>query len=260
MPIVSLLTDFGVTDTYVGQMKAAILRVAPAATLVDLTHGVPAQDVRAGAFLLWTAVEAFPPGSLHLAVVDPGVGSSRRAVAARSRRGDVLVGPDNGLLVPALEQLGGLDVAVELTEPAYWGPLRSCTFHGRDLFAPVVGHLASGVPIERVGARLERLEEPFQLPPPTQEDGSVVGEVVHVDTYGNLITNLPSALLPPKFRVRVGLTVVAGAPHPHYQAVHPGELLALVGSAGLLELSARDGSAASVLGAERGERVHIEPE
>src|SRR5688572_10528162 len=128
MPLVSLLTDFGVTDTYVGQMKAAILSVAPAATLVDLSHGVPAQDVRAGAFLLWTAVEVFPRGSLHLAIVDPGVGSSRRAVAARTRRGDLLVGPDNGLLLPALEQLGGVEAAVELNEPAYWGPLRSRTF------------------------------------------------------------------------------------------------------------------------------------
>jgi hypothetical protein len=260
MPLVSLLTDFGVTDTYVGQMKAAILGIAPAATLVDLTHAVPAQDVRAGAFLLWTAVGAFPWGSLHLAVVDPGVGSSRRAVAVRSRRGDLLIGPDNGLLLPALEQLGGLGAAVELTEEAYWGPQRSRTFHGRDLFAPVVGHLAAGVPLEKVGRPVKELEAPFLLPPPTEENGQVVGEVLHVDTYGNLITNLPSARLPARFRVRVGLAVVEGAPHAHYQAVPPGELLALVGSAGLLEISARDGSAASVLGAERGERVHIEPE
>jgi S-adenosylmethionine hydrolase len=259
MPLVSLLTDFGATDTYVGQMKAALLRVAPAATLVDLTHAVPAQDVRAGAFLLWTAVEAFPPGSLHLAVVDPGVGSGRRAVAVRSRRGDVLVGPDNGLLLPAIEQLGGLSAAVELTDSTYWGPLRSSTFHGRDLFAPVVGHLAAGVPLERVGRLVEQLAAPFRIPPPEAEAGLPVGEVIHVDTYGNLITNLPGAQLPARFRVRVGLTVVEGAPHPHYQAVAPGELLALVGSAGLLEISARDGSAASVLGAERGERVHIEP-
>lgn len=247
-------------DTYVGQMKAAILGVAPSAILVDLTHAVPAQDVRAGAFLLWTAVEAFPRGSLHLAVVDPGVGSSRRAVAVRSRRGDLLVGPDNGLLLPAVEQLGGLDAAVELTEEVYWGPRRSRTFHGRDVFAPVVGHLAAGVPLEKVGRPVEQLQVPFRLPPPTEEEGLVVGEVLHVDTYGNLITNLPGAQLPARFRVRVGLTVVEGAPHPHYQAVAPGELLALVGSAGLLEISARDGNAASVLGAERGERVHIEPE
>jgi hypothetical protein len=259
MPIISLLTDFGVADTYVGQMKAAILRVAPAATLVDLTHMVPAQDIREGAFLLWTAVEVFPAGSLHLAIVDPGVGSGRRAVAVRSRRGDILVGPDNGLLLPALEHLGGMAAAVELVDPAYWGPARSRTFHGRDLFAPVVGHLASGVPLERVGRPVTWLEEPFRFPPPGVEDGLPVGEVLHVDTYGNLITNLPGAQLPARFRVRLGLTVIEGAPHAHYQAVAPGELLALVGSSGLLEISARDGNAASALGVDRGERVRIEP-
>jgi S-adenosylmethionine hydrolase len=259
MPLVSLLTDFGVADTYVGQLKAALLRVAPAATLVDLTHAVPAQDIREGAFLLWTAVEVFPAGSLHLAIVDPGVGSGRRAVAVRSRRGDLLVGPDNGLLLPALEHLGGLAAAVELSESAYWGPARSRTFHGRDLFAPVVGHLASGVPLERLGRKLEQLEAPFRFPAPGVEDGLPVGEVLHVDTYGNLITNLPGAQLPARFRVRLGLTVVEGAPHPNYQAVAPGELLALVGSSGLLEISARDGNAASALGVDRGERVHIEP-
>jgi hypothetical protein len=258
-PLVSLLTDFGLADTYVGQVKAAILRVAPRALLVDLTHAVPAQDVRAGAFLLWTAVEAFPEGSLHLAVVDPGVGSSRRAVAARSRRGDLFVGPDNGLLVPALEKLGGLAGAVELNTPAHWGPRQSRTFHGRDIFAPVVGHLASGVPLESVGRALERLETPFSFPPPTQERGALVGEVLHVDTYGNLITSIPGASLPERFTVRLGSAAIPDAPHAHYQAVPPGELLALVGSTGLLEVSARERSAASVLGASRGERVFIEP-
>lgn len=256
---ISLLTDFGLTDTYVGQMKAAILRGAPTAVLVDLTHAVPAQDVRGGAFLLWSAVEAFPEGSVHLAVVDPGVGSTRRAVAARARRGDVLVGPDNGLLVPALEQLGGLAAAVELTEPAYWGPRKSRTFHGRDLFAPVVGHLASGVPLEKLGRALHHLESPFSFPPPREEDGCPVGEVLHVDTYGNLITNLPGSLLPARFRVHLGSTVISDAPHAHYQVVASGEPLSLVGSAGLLEVSVRDGSAAAVLCVGRGARVHIEP-
>lgn len=258
-PLISLLTDFGVTDTYVGQMKAALLRVAPGAVLVDLTHEVPAQDVKAGAFLLWSAVEAFPEGSLHLAVVDPGVGSTRRAVAARTRRGDVLVGPDNGLLVPALEQLGGLAAAVELTAPEYWGPRQSRTFHGRDVFAPVVGHLAAGVPLERLGRELRHLERPFSFPPPREEDGCPVGEVLHVDTYGNLITNLPGAVLPARFRVHLGSTVIEDAPHAHYQAVPSGAPLSLVGSAGLLEVSVRDGSAAEVLGAGRGARVRIEP-
>jgi S-adenosylmethionine hydrolase len=106
MPIVTLLTDFGEADTYVGQVKGAILSVAPSATLVDLTHAVPPQDVRTGAFLLWSAVDAFASGCVHLAVVDPGVGSQRRALAVRSTSGHSLVGPDNGLLVPALERLG----------------------------------------------------------------------------------------------------------------------------------------------------------
>ncbi|MFY0570747.1 SAM hydrolase/SAM-dependent halogenase family protein [Archangium lansingense] len=258
-PLISLLTDFGLTDTYVGQMKAALLRIAPNALLVDLTHEVPAQDVKAGAFLLWSAVEAFPEGSLHLAVVDPGVGSTRRAVAARTRRGDVLVGPDNGLLVPALEQLGGLAAAVELTAPEYWGPKQSRTFHGRDVFAPVVGHLAAGIPLEKLGRALQDLERPFSFPPPKEEDGCPVGEVLHVDTYGNLITNLPGAVLPARFRVHLGNTVIENAPQAHYQAVAQGKPLSLVGSAGLLEVSVRDGSAAEVLGVGRGARVRIEP-
>ncbi len=258
-PLISLLTDFGLTDTYVGQMKAALLRLAPGALLVDLTHEVPAQDVKAGAFLLWSAVEAFPEGSLHLAVVDPGVGSTRRAVAARTRRGDVLVGPDNGLLVPALEQFGGLDAAVELNAPEYWGPRQSRTFHGRDVFAPVVGHLAAGVPLERVGQAMRSLDKPFSFPPPGEENGCPAGEVLHVDTYGNLITNLPGAVLPTRFRVHVGSTVIEKAPHAHYQAVPSGRPLSLTGSAGLLEVSVRDGSAAKELGVARGARVRIEP-
>lgn len=258
-PTIGLLTDFGLTDTYVGQMKAAILRVAPQARLVDLTHSVPAQDVRAGAFLLWTAVQAFAEGSLFLAVVDPGVGSARRAVAVRSRCGDVLVGPDNGLLMPALTLLGGLSEAVELTDPSWWGPRRSRSFHGRDLFAPVVGHLAMGVPLGKLGRPLERLEEPFTFPEPQRDGAAFVGEVLHVDTYGNLVTNLPLERLPEHFEVQVSSSVIPEAPHAHYQAVAPGALLALGGSTGLLEVSTRDGNAARVLGAGQGTPVRVVP-
>jgi S-adenosyl-L-methionine hydrolase (adenosine-forming) len=250
--IVTLLTDFGLADTYVGQMKGAILAVAPGATLVDLTHAVPPQAVIAGAFLLWSAVEPFPPGSIHLAVVDPGVGSSRRPIAVRSVRGDVLVGPDNGLLVPALDRLGGLTAAIELTDPAVWRPSPSSTFHGRDVFGPVAGQLAAGVPLERLGSPVEQPARPFELPRPSGHHG----QVVHVDTYGNLVTNLPGTGLPPRFHVRVGDFVVPSA--SHYAAVEPGALLALVGSAGLLELSARDASAAAITGAVRGAPVLVE--
>src|SRR5437764_11323843 len=154
MTIVSLLTDFGLADTYVGQMKGAILATAPSATLVDLTHAVPPQDVQAGAFLLWSAVEAFSAGTIHVAVVDPGVGSSRRGLAIRCARGDTFVGPDNGLLVPAVDRLGGALTTVSLSDQRFWrttATSASATFHGRDVFGPVAGRVACGVPLEDLG-------------------------------------------------------------------------------------------------------------
>ena len=250
MAIVTLLTDFGLADTYVAQMKAAALAVAPSVRLVDLTHAVPAQDVRAGAFLLWTAVEPFPSGSVHLAVVDPGVGSERLAVAAQSVRGDFFVGPDNGLLVPALERLGGCAQAVSLTQSGFWRPRQSSTFHGRDIFAPVAAHLALGTPLSSLGEAVQ-LQRPFEL---IFTDGPV-GEVIYVDSYGNLVTNLLAERLPERFSIQLGATRV---PFVHYYAdAQPGELIALVGSNGLLEVAARDGSAAAETGHGRGARVEV---
>jgi S-adenosyl-L-methionine hydrolase (adenosine-forming) len=253
--LVTLLTDFGLADTYVGQLKGALLAVAPAASLVDLTHAVPAQSVRGGAFLLWTAVEVFPPGTVHVAVVDPGVGSERRAVAARAARGDLFVGPDNGLLVPALDRLGGVAAAVELAAPAYWRLDRPArTFHGRDVFAPVAGHLANGVALDRLGPPVE-LRRPFALPAPVVEPGRVMGEVLHVDGYGTLVTNIPGTAVPERFSVSIGGREVPSA--PTYAAVEPGALLALVGSSGLLEISARNADAAARLGVGLGAGVLV---
>jgi S-adenosylmethionine hydrolase len=258
MTVVTLLTDFGLDDTYVGQVKGAILSVAPNATLVDLTHAVRPQDVQAGAFLLWSAVESFTPGTIHLAVVDPGVGSDRRAIAIRSARGDFFVGPDNGLLLPAVDRLGGPHAAVELTERSYWRAAStanpSSTFHGRDIFGPVAGRLAVDLPLEYLGQAIDTMQRPFTLPEPR----GLQGQVLHVDTYGDLITNLPAHGLPARFRVRVGSHLV---PHVgHYAAVEPNSLMALVGSAGLLEISARNASAAALTGAGRGTQVSVEPE
>jgi S-adenosyl-L-methionine hydrolase (adenosine-forming) len=251
MPLITLLTDFGLADTYVGQMKGAILTAAPDAQLVDLTHTVSPQDVFGGAFLLWTAVETFSTGTVHLAVVDPGVGSARRAIAVLSARGDAFVGPDNGLLMPAVERLGGLSAAVELSDHHFWRPTLSTTFHGRDIFGPVASHLANGVPLEALGPMLNDVVR-LSLPKP---DG-LRGEVLHVDTYGNLVTNLSADALPARYVVHIGSRVVR--PARNYTAVAPGGLLALVGSAGLLEISARDASAAALLNAQRGTRVRVE--
>jgi S-adenosylmethionine hydrolase len=164
----------------------------------------------------------------------------------------VFVGPDNGLLVPAIHRLGGLDRAVALTEPRYWRTTTpSPTFHGRDIFGPVAGHLANGTPLEEFGPAVTALERPFEL---RLADG-LSGEVVHVDTYGNLMTNIPAVRLPRRYVVQIGVHAVESA--PTYAAAEAGALLALVGSAGLLEISVRDGSAALHTGARRGTRVEV---
>ncbi len=247
MAIVTLLTDFGDADTYVGQMRGAILRRCPSATLVDLTHAVPPQDVFGGAFLLWTAVSAFPAATVHLAVVDPGVGSPRRAIATGTRAGHTLVGPDNGLLWPAVQRLGGARQTVSLRLP----PGASSTFHGRDLFAPAAAALACGTPITRLGAPID---DPVTLDLPLAHDTR--GEVLHVDAYGNLITNFLSDALP-----RSLIATVNGHPArrvAYYAEVEPGALLAIAGSSGLLEISVRDGSAAHATGAHRGTPITFE--
>lgn len=257
-PLITLLTDFGLADTYVGQVKGAILSVTPDAHIVDLTHSVPPQDVRAGAFLLWTAVEAFPAGSIHLAVIDPGVGSERLALGLRSRRGDLLLGPDNGLLPWAADRLGGIMEQVELDDAAYWRASPLSTFHGRDVFGPVAGHLAAGIPLARVGSPLPGVLRLGPFPQAVRQGSTLIGHVLHVDTYGNLVTSVPGDALPNRFGVRVGAHVIRGAPHPHFQAVPPGALLAVIGSSGLLEVAVRDGSATALTGAVRGNRVVVE--
>ncbi|MBX5484279.1 MAG: SAM-dependent chlorinase/fluorinase [Myxococcaceae bacterium] len=256
--LISLLTDFGLSDTYVGQVKGAIAAVAPGVTVVDLTHDVPAQDVRTGAFLLMTSVEVFPAGTVHLAVVDPGVGSLRRAIAAKAARGDVFVGPDNSLLVPALAKLGGMVEAVDISADRNWGPLRSTTFHGRDLFAPVAARIATGAALAELGPHLEALDTSWALPEPAVEGDRICGEILHVDTYGNLVTNIPHTLLPARFSVTVGEAQIPDAPQSHYASVRPGELLAVTGSAGYLEISAREASASLLTQSRRGDPVIVQ--
>jgi S-adenosylmethionine hydrolase len=252
VPAITLLTDFGLADTYVGQVKGAILAISPGAAVVDLTHAVPPQDLLAGAFLLWSAVETFEPGTIHMAVVDPGVGSPRLAIALETARGDRLVGPDNGLLVPAAERLGGVVRAIELNNSAFWRVLEpSASFHGRDIFGPVAAHLARGVPLEQVGTPVDDLVR-SALP---SSDGRV-GEVIHVDIYGNLVTSVLASNLPARFDVRVNGQTARGV--AYYADAPPGALLALVGSSGLLEISVRDGNAAQVTGALRGTPVSVQ--
>ena len=258
-PIVALLTDFGPSE-YVGQMKGVLLRLAPQARLVDLCHTVEPQAIPEGAWLLWTSYRHFPPGTLFLAVVDPGVGTDRPAVAVQSRNYR-WVGPDNGLLYPAVAE-DGLVAAVRLPVHQDASP----TFHGRDVFAPAAGRWAAGAELGSLGAAVPGLEVRLDL---SAVDG--VGEVVRVDAFGNLITTLR----PPDVAAQAGgsptwLRVRLETQGPRevrvrlvrtYGAARPGELVAVVGSAGTLELSVVGGSAARALGVRRGARVavHSEP-
>ncbi len=185
-PFISILTDFGARDPSPAICHGVIASIAPEATVVDVSHEVRKYAIRDGALLLWCALPYMPVGT-HVAVVDPGVGTSRRPIALRAGRGDVLVGPDNGLLLPALERLGGLTEARALENAALWLPTISTSFHGRDIFSPVAAHLATGVPFEGVGPVIDPASlVPLALPPVEVRPDALVTGVVYVDTFGNV--------------------------------------------------------------------------
>ncbi len=185
-PFVSLLSDFGSRDPSAGIMRAVVLGIAPEANVVDLSHDVAKYQVRDGALLLWCAAPYLPVGS-HVAVVDPGVGTERRPIAVRVHRGDVLLGPDNGLLLPAAERLGGVVDARLLASTAHRLPVVSSSFHGRDIFAPAAAHLATGVPFGALGPELA-IDGLVRLPWPAPEvgAGTLGATILYVDTFGNL--------------------------------------------------------------------------
>lgn len=195
--MVTLLTDFGLQDVYVGVIKGVIAQINPELQVIDLTHQVPPQNIAAGRFCLMNAAPYFPAGTVHLAVVDPGVGTSRRAIALQLPQG-YFVGPDNGLFSGVIRlaetEPDAEIIAVELTNPNYWRtPQPSTTFHGRDIFAPVAAHLASGIPLEEFGNLInpETLIQ-SKLPDCTMTDGKIDGYIQYIDQFGNLITNIPA--------------------------------------------------------------------
>jgi S-adenosyl-L-methionine hydrolase (adenosine-forming) len=255
-PVVTLTTDFGLRDPFVGIMKGVILSICPSARLVDLTHDVQPQDVLGGALALESAVPFFPAGSVHLAVVDPGVGTARRALAIRA--GDrYLVGPDNGLLTLALGSAGW--AAVSLTAPGYRLPEVSATFHGRDVFAPAAAYLAAGVPIERFGPSVA---DPVRLAVPGchAEGAWLVGEVLDADHFGNLITSIPASRLETLPGRGSAILEVSGQRLgfvDSYAEAREGTAAVIVGSTGRLEIFVKGESARRVLDAERGAGVRV---
>jgi hypothetical protein len=259
-PVITLTTDFGQSDGYVAAMKGVLLSFCPDAAVVDVSHQVPPQSIIQGAYVLSTIPPYFPAGTIHLAVVDPGVGGGRRAVAVRSARA-TYVAPDNGLLSLALAADPPQD-AVLLEPGRGWagsGPI-SATFHGRDLFAPAAARLACGAHLPDLGTPLplDGLVRLAGLEPEHLPDGSWQGQVLHVDHFGNLITSFTAGRIPgAECSIRVGPATVAGL-RPTFSAVAPGELLAYVGSSGHLEIAVRDGSAAARLNVKPGDPVFVE--
>ncbi|HYH50087.1 MAG TPA: SAM-dependent chlorinase/fluorinase [Acidimicrobiia bacterium] len=264
-PVVSFLSDYGLTDEFVGVCKAVILRAAPTAQLIDVTHGIPPFDVRAGALALARSVQYLPPGVV-LAVVDPGVGTDRRAVAVEVETG-FLVGPDNGLLAPAVAMLGGASRVVALTNPEYQLEAPGATFAGRDIFAPAAGYLAAGTPLEELGQLVDPLSlVPGTVPLPRDDGGRTEGEVLWVDRYGNAQLNIDPGDL-------AALGVAPGGPLEircgqdrrtarwvgSYAEAGPLELAVVVDSYGLVSLTLDRRAAAEELGLRPGSAVTLGP-
>jgi S-adenosylmethionine hydrolase len=257
--IVTLTSDFGLRDPYVAEMKAVILSICPDAVIVDITHDIEKFDVRMGAFMLSSAAPYFPKGTIHVAVVDPVVGTQRRAILIQTRQG-FFVGPDNGLLIlPAVKQ--AILAVHELTNPKLMRSAVSSTFHGRDIFAPASAHLANGVPPSGFGPEVSDVVKPTFARVAVGK-GIAVGEVLHVDDFGNVITNVSSrdithldavgwiaAELPNgKLKLRFVNT---------YAEAKPNEALALIGSHGYVELAVNQGNASETLKIKAGDKVKL---
>jgi S-adenosylmethionine hydrolase len=259
--IITLTTDFGLIDPYAAEMKAAILNICPNAVIVDITHEIAKFNIRVGAYVLASAVPYFPEGSIHVAVVDPGVGTQRRPILIQTKQG-FFAGPDNGLLVLVAEKQTIIRVN-ELTNPRFMLPKVSNTFHGRDIFAPAAAHLLNGAKPAEFGPEIREAAKPA-FTKVTRRNSALAGEVLHVDGFGNIITNINEK--------EVEQSAVKGAVNVElagyklkmkfckaYGETKPREPLALIGSHGFLEIALNQGNAAAKFKTKAGDQVTITP-
>ena len=270
--IITLTTDFGLTDAYVAAMKGVILGINPEAKIIDICHSIQPQNITQAAFVLSTAYPFFPPKTIHLVVVDPGVGTSRRAIILRTPSAD-FVAPDNGVLSYVIQKSSGKLIkdditprqrklepgveAVAITNPQFWRNPVSPTFHGRDIFAPVAALLSLGFPPIGFGEAISSVMV-LPLPKPYQaSDGSLIGHILHIDNFGNLITNIRSEDLPQTKKaltIEVSNHLIPGLSRSYAEG---SGLLALIGSSGYLEIAVKGGSAHALLDAKVGNEVKV---
>jgi S-adenosylmethionine hydrolase len=256
-PLLTLTTDFGVVSPYVAAMKGVILGMNSAAKLIDLTHEIPPQDVRYAAYFLANSLPYFPAGSLHVVVVDPGVGSER-AILYVEAGGQCVLAPDNGCLTALFAEVGPPSVLRHVRASRVWRPNVSPTFHGRDIFAPVAGHLSLGLDPARLGPSIGEWKR-IELPLPKLIDNAVYGEIAFVDPFGNLISNIPADLLARNIEtLRVGERMLEQFSWVRsYAEAKPGELAALISSNGRLEVAVVQGNAAQQLRARVGTPLRV---
>ncbi len=260
MTIISLLTDFGTRDEYAGVLKGVIAGINPAAVIIDVTHGIAPQNVTAAAYALKASFPFFPQGTIHMAVVDPGVGTQRRIVAAQCM-GHVFLAPDNGLLFPVIAAHSPHALYRVENENLFRQPV-SRTFHGRDVFAPVAAHLSKGLPVKALGRPLDFSQlRPLAVQEPRKNiSGELEGQVVGVDRFGNLITNISDkhlgAMGPGKLSIFIGDHAIERLTDSYAQGP-PGVPLAIIGSRACLEIFVNGGHAAGFLNMGQGQVVHV---
>ena len=257
-PIITLLTDFGTKDHYVASMKGVILNINPQCLLIDITHQVRPQDIEEGAFILANTYFYFPKGTIHLSVVDPGVGGIRKPILLVTRN-YYFVGPDNGLFTLVVQR-EKMKQVVALTKKNYFLSKVSSTFHGRDIFAPVAAHLSFGIKPNAFGYEINSLKE-LKIQKPVVKEGKLLGEIVHIDAFGNLVSNIEEGRLfrfiqSRPFVIRAGKKVISGLKKGYWEG-KKGELIGLLGSGGFLEISVREGNAQKFLKVKKGDPIRI---
>jgi S-adenosylmethionine hydrolase len=254
--MITLTSDFGLKDPYVAEMKGVILTINPQATIIDVTHGIEKFDIRVGAFVLASVTPYFPKDTIHLAVIDPDVGTERRAILIQTKQG-FFIGPDNGVLMLAAQNQS-IEYLYEISNPKFMLPKISSTFHGRDVFAPAAAHLDRGVKPSEFGPEITEAAT-IKFPSVERRNSSLIGEVWHIDDFGNIITNISQKDLPQNQVVNIKLIGVLQniSFGKTYSQAKPHEPLALIGSHGFLEIALNQGNAAEKFNAKPGDKIEL---
>jgi len=257
-PIVTLLTDFGSKDHFAGILKGVILNINPSVEIVDISHNITPYNITEGAIILNQAFSYFPKGTIHIAVIDPGVGTDRKPILVVDKN-YFFIGPDNGIFGLVYNRLKEFNV-FKITNHLFFLKSISATFHGRDIFAPVAAHLSTGVPPSEMGPEITNYKS-LSIPLPSIKSKNINGNIIYIDGFGNLVTNIHRRCIQKikkesSLKIKIGGKIITKV-SPNYQSVSRGNLLALIGSSEMVEIAVREGNACKMLGAKEGDDVLI---